>query len=156
MKTTITANAPFYEGLEKSLETLSGIKVVEADSGKEYSPNSLVLRGNLKVNSRDSFSEKVSRHLFGFGVNRREVNGLFEIEDTDHNTVMSFTAKEYYNGGTGLGGLLDVPGLVVSPFFEGIPFFTQTDIITTDTMQRRLGVEVGEQVSDWLLANMNQ
>jgi hypothetical protein len=146
-------NGPFYKGFEEGLDTLPGIKVVRYFSGDEHGPTSLVLRGDLKVDARDSFGEKVSRHLFGFGVNRREVNGLFEIEDSKHDPVMSFTAYEYYNGGTGLGGLVDVPGWIIGPFVEGIPYFCQADIISTDTMQKRLGVEAGEQVRDWLLVH---
>ncbi len=150
------AKAPFYEGLEKSLEAIPGIKVVETYSRDELGPHSLFLKGDLNIHRRNNFGEKVSRHLIGFGVNRREVTGLFEIENSSHDTIMSFAANEYYNGGTGLGGLLDLPGLLVSPFVEGIPYFTQTDIISTDTMQRRLGAEVGEQVREWILANMEQ
>ncbi len=89
-------NASFYNGIEEGLDTLPGIKVVRYFSGDEHGPASLVLRGDLKVDARDSFGEKVSRHLFVFGVNRREVNGLFKIEDSNHNAVMSFTANEYY------------------------------------------------------------
>ncbi len=144
-------NAPFYQGFEEGFDTLPGIEVVRYFSGDENGPASLVLRGDLKVDARDSFGEKVGRHLFGFGVNRREVNGVFEIEDSSHDTVMSFTANEYYNGGTGLGGLVDVPGWLIGPFVEGIPYFCQADIISTDTMQKRLGAEVGEQVRGWLL-----
>jgi hypothetical protein len=149
-------NAPFYNGFEEGFDTLPGIKVIRYFSGDEHEPISLVLKGNLKINARDGFGEKVSRHLFGFGISRREVNGLFEIEDLNHDTVMSFAVNEYYNGGTGLGGLLDVPGLIISPFIEGLPYLTQTDIISTDTMQRRLGIEVGEQVRGWLLARTPQ
>ena len=53
--------------------------------------------------------------------------------------IMSFTANEYYNGGSGLGGLLDIPGWVIGPFVDGVPFFYLTDLIATDTLQMSIG-----------------
>jgi hypothetical protein len=42
------------------------------------------------------------------------------------------------------------------PFVDCVPLFYQTDFIDTDTLQKLLGVEVGEQVREWLLANKPQ
>jgi len=53
--------------------------------------------------------------------------------------IMSFTANEYYNGGSGLGGLLDIPGWVIGPFVDGVPFFYLTDLIATDTLLLSIG-----------------
>lgn len=147
------AKQPFYEGVASGLEGLAGVHVA-IKPGVIENPTHLilVLTGELDVKARDSFGEKVGRNLVGFGVLRSEVSGMFELKAFGKDPLLTFDASEFYNGGTGLGGLLDIPGLFLCPLKDGIPFFCQTDLIDTDTMQKRLGKEVGNNIRKWVAA----
>lgn len=146
------AKPQFYDSVVNGLGDIPGCQVVAELDRDSWPKSSVVLTGSLEIAPRDSFGEKFGRHVIGFGAGRRHVNGNYQLGTVGQEPNLVFNATEFYNGGTGLGGFFDVPGWFIGPIVDGTPFIGyQTDIIGTDTMQKRLGEEVGETIRHWIL-----
>jgi hypothetical protein len=77
----------------------------------ETAPDSVVLRGTITEVDKGS---AVLRFLIGMGAGQAQVKGAFEIARPDGAVLASFTARESYLGGAGIGGagLLDTDDLI--------------------------------------------
>lgn len=64
--------------------------------------STVVLTGTIREFSE---GDQLAQFFVGFGAGASQVEGAFELSDSEGNVLLSFTAKTSYAGGLGWGGL---------------------------------------------------
>ncbi|HUM17690.1 MAG TPA: DUF4410 domain-containing protein [Candidatus Nitrosotalea sp.] len=119
------ATVVFKRGVSDWLGRNGGFQGVLIEAPLETRLDSVVLRGTIIEVDKGSAA---LRFFVGMGAGQAQVKGVFDLARPDGSVLATFTARESYLGGVGIGGagLLDV-----------------------DDLMRRFGETVAKTTRDW-------
>jgi len=127
-----SATVIFKRAVSEWLDRNGGFQSVLVEPPAETPPDSVVLRGTITEVDKGSAA---LRFLIGMGAGQARVKGDFEIARPDGAVLASFSARESYLGGAGIGGA----GLVDTD--ELIKRFAETVAKTTRDWARGEGIK---------------
>jgi hypothetical protein len=101
----------FARGVSDWLKRNGGFETVYEERPAVVPEGSIVLMGRITEIDKGS---AVARALVGMGAGQAQVKGSFEIQDPAGTVLATFSARESYLGGAGMGGfgMLDMEDLV--------------------------------------------
>jgi len=168
------ASQAFYEGLYGQLENVRGLDLVEETP--DFAPcTGAILTGLVTADLPDeigwdsewdeNFWRVVGRKTVGLGSGKSVVRGEFSLTTIEGEELVHFVAVENYPGGSGVGGYLDYPAMVVGMFRWGgevmvssvalgapvasSPLPYPHDFVGEETLERRLGGGTAQVVANW-------